>query len=99
MTETLNIRDFLKANGAKDLRDKVVTLYDELLCARITDEITVEDTDALIRRFIRKVATHALNGLQETREDFMKKYLSKYHQKIHEHHKKKREKHMRDLAV
>ena len=29
----------------------------------------------LIKRFLRKAATHALNSLQETREEFMNKYL------------------------
>lgn len=33
---------------------------------------------------MRKVATHALNALQETREEFVRKYLHKYHQKMNE---------------
>lgn len=46
--------------------------------------MTAAERDQAVRRFIRKVSTHALNALQETREEFVRKYLSKYHQKMQE---------------
>jgi len=37
-----------------------------------------------VRRFLRKVATHSLNSLQENREEFTQKYMQKYQDKLNE---------------
>ena len=37
-----------------------------------------------MRRFLRKVATHSLNSLQENREEFTQKYMQKYQDKLNE---------------
>ena len=82
--DRVDLRAFNESNMAKDFRDKVNVLYDELACLKIKSDITNTDKDQILRRFMRKVATHALNALQETREEFMRKYLNKYHQKMQE---------------
>ena len=59
-------------------------MYDEFLCLKISKSMTHAEKDQATRRFLRKAATHALNALQETREDFMNKYLVQYHQQVNE---------------
>jgi len=59
-------------------------MYEEFICIKINKSMTVAERDQACRRFLRKAATHALNALSDTREDFMSKYLAKYHQKIKE---------------
>ena len=51
--------------------------------------MTVAEKDQASRRFLRKAATHALNALQDTREEFIHKYLEKYHAKIKAHQEQK----------
>ena len=84
MTETITLRTFNEQNAAKDFRDKVCNLYDELACVKILPGMSLAERDQAVRRYMRKVATHALNALQETREEFVRKYLHKYHQKMNE---------------
>ena len=83
-TETIDLRMFNQKNAAKDFRDKVCQLYDELACVKVNANMTYAERDQAVRRYMRKVCTHALNALQETREEFVRKYLSKYHQKMQE---------------
>ena len=59
--------------------------------------MTNAEKDQAIRRYMRKVATHALNALQETREEFMRKYLHKYHQKMQEQADKREAVHKAEL--
>ena len=77
-------RNFVINNPAKDYRDKVIGLYDELIAFKISDQMTIQERDQTIRRFMRKVATHVLNCLGEEREQFMSKYMEKYHKKVKE---------------
>ena len=84
MSEGISMAAFNQSNPAKDFRDRVCALYDELACVKIQPQMSVEDKNQAVRRFMRKVATHALNALQETREEFVRKYLHKYHQKMNE---------------
>ena len=81
----LDLRQFVQQNQAKDFRDKIQTMYEEFLCVKINKNMTVAEKDQASRRFLRKAATHALNALQDTREEFIHKYLEKYHAKIKAH--------------
>ena len=80
----IDMRQFVGSNPAKDYRDKINGMYDELICLKVNKQMTNAERDQATRRFLRKAATHALNALQETREEFMNKYLIKYHQKVKE---------------
>lgn len=84
-------RSFIQVNPAKEFRDKVVVLYDELIGLKVNENMSFFERDQAIRRFMRKIATHALNNLQDGREEFMQKYLQKYHQKLREQQKLKDE--------
>ena len=68
---TVNKASFVMQNPAKDMRDKVILMYDEFICLKIKDEMTLYEKDQACRRFLRKIATHSLNSLQDGREDFM----------------------------
>ena len=81
----LDLRQFVHQNQAKDFRDKIQTMYEEFICVKVNKNMTVADKDQAARRFLRKAATHALNALQDTREEFVHKYLEKYHAKIKQH--------------
>ena len=64
-------------------------MYEEFICIKINKNMTVAEKDQASRRFLRKAATHALNALQDTREEFINKYLEKYHAKIKQHQEQK----------
>ena len=82
--EQINLKNFAISNPAKDFRDKIITLYDEFIITKIKGDMTLYEKDQATRRFLRKVATHSLNSLQENREEFIQKYQEKYQAKLRE---------------
>ncbi len=62
-TDGFDLKSFLANNQAKDFRDKIHVLYEELLCVKISQCSSIEERDQICRRFLRKAATHALNSL------------------------------------
>jgi hypothetical protein len=59
-------------------------MYDEFILTKIKSDMTLYEKDQATRRFLRKVATHSLNSLQESREEFINKYQEKYQAKLRE---------------
>jgi len=73
---------FISNNPAKDYRDKILSLYDELISIKINNHLSEKEKEKNCRSFMTKVATQALNRLGDERESFVSKYLQKYHSKI-----------------
>lgn len=84
MTDIADLKGFAMNNPAKEFRDKIITLYDEFICTKITSDMSNVEREQAVRRFLRKVATHSLNSLQENREEFTQKYMQKYQAKLSE---------------
>ena len=80
----IDVRNFGINNAAKEFRDKTINLYDEFICTKINREMTVYDADQATKRFLRKMASHALNSLQENKEEFVNKYMQRYNEKVAE---------------
>ena len=57
------MRTFGINNSAKEFRDKTINLYDEFMCTKIHSQMTNYEADQATKRFLRKMATHALNSL------------------------------------
>ena len=76
------MKKFISENGAKDYRDTIITMYDELISIKVTSGLTSSEKDHIVKKFMRKVATHVLNCLGDEREVFVNAYMSKYHSKL-----------------
>ena len=46
--------------------------------------MTILEVDQQVRRFLRKTATHSLNSLLEDKDEFIEKYMARYHEKVNE---------------
>ena len=45
MLQTVDLKTFSMNNPARDFRDKIIGLYDEFICTKITSDMSLYDRD------------------------------------------------------
>jgi len=66
------LTEFIASNPAKDFRDGILFLYDELIGVKLSNGSP--DVDLEVSLFFQKAATLALNSLKDKRQEFLKLY-------------------------
>mmetsp|Transcript_9968 Transcript_9968/g.15049 ORF Transcript_9968/g.15049 Transcript_9968/m.15049 type:complete len:200 (-) Transcript_9968:2512-3111(-) len=73
--EIKTLEEFVAGNPAKEYRDSIVQLYDQLLWQQAREAGSSERATST---FLKKAATLALNLIGDQRQDFLMKYTQNY---------------------